>query len=91
MTITPLYGQKRLMMNLISSKRRSVALLLDPDKVNNNIEKLLENATMCHTDYLMVGGSLTHKDTDELIDLIKRYCNIPIIFCITYYIYFYFF
>ena len=79
MTIIPLYGQKRLMMNLIFSKRRSVALLLDPDKVNDNIEKVLENATMCHTDYLMVGGSLTHKDTDELIDLIKRHCNIPII------------
>ena len=79
MTITPLYGLKKLMMNLIFYKRHSVALLLDPDKISNNIEKILENAVKCQTDYIMVGGSLTHKDTNELIDLIKSHCNIPVI------------
>ncbi|HBC77317.1 MAG TPA: geranylgeranylglyceryl/heptaprenylglyceryl phosphate synthase [Bacteroidales bacterium] len=59
---------------------RSVALLLDPDKASSEgLEKTLRIASECKTDYILAGGSLTFNSIDNLIDTVRKYCNIPII------------
>jgi len=59
---------------------KSVALLLDPDKVTEQgLKKLLVIATECKIDYIFAGGSLTFNSIDNLIDSIKELCTIPIV------------
>lgn len=59
---------------------KSVALLLDPDKVNEQgLKKLLEIAAECKIDYIFAGGSITFNSIDNLIDSIKELCTIPIV------------
>ena len=60
--------------------RKSVALLLDPDKATEtSLENILNLARECHTDYIMVGGSITFNNVDNLIDTIKQKTSIPVI------------
>ena len=60
--------------------KKSVALLLDPDKTRDeslcNILKVAENS---HADFIMAGGSLTFNSIDNLIDNVKKQCNIPVV------------
>jgi phosphoglycerol geranylgeranyltransferase len=59
---------------------KSVALLLDPDKVTEQgLKKLLEVSEECKIDYIFAGGSLTFNSIDNLIDSIKELCTIPIV------------
>jgi len=60
--------------------KRSIALLLDPDKTGeNNLKKILQIASGSGTDYIMVGGSLTFNSTDLLIAKIKDLCSVPVV------------
>jgi len=60
--------------------RKSVALLLDPDKAKGKtLESLLRIANECNTDYIFAGGSLTFNDIDILIDGIRKYSSIPVV------------
>lgn len=61
--------------------KKSFAVLVDPDKVNNsNLKPLIELAVAARVDYFLVGGSLVISNyLDECIQLIKRSCNIPVI------------
>jgi len=61
--------------------KKSFAVLIDPDKVNDsNMEQLIELAVDAKVDYLLVGGSLVISNyLDECVQLIKRSCNIPVI------------
>ena len=61
--------------------KKSFAVLIDPDKVNDsNMEQLIELATDAKVDYFFVGGSLVISDyLDECIQLIKSRCDIPVI------------
>jgi phosphoglycerol geranylgeranyltransferase len=66
------------MNNFITKK--SIALLIDPDKSDNDfLSDLIKIASEFKTDYIMVGGSLTFSGTDELIRAIKEKCSIPVI------------
>ncbi len=60
--------------------RKSIALLLDPDKGKGeslvNILKIAEN---CKADYILTGGSLTFNSIDNLIDAVRERCTIPVI------------
>jgi len=59
---------------------KSVALLLDPDKVTEQgLKKLLEIAAENKIDYIFAGGSLTFNNIDDLIDSVKELCKIPIV------------
>lgn len=62
-------------------RRKSFALLIDPDKVNDHeIACLVEKAVLAKVDYLFVGGSLVISGyLDRCIQLIKQYCEIPVI------------
>lgn len=61
-------------------KKKSVAILLDPDKSNgDNLRSLLKIAEESATDYIFAGGSLTFNNIDDLIDSVKEICSIPIV------------
>jgi phosphoglycerol geranylgeranyltransferase len=59
---------------------KSVALLLDPDKVPaQGLRNILNIATGCKTDYIFAGGSITFSSIDILIESIRASCSIPIV------------
>lgn len=59
---------------------KSIALLLDPDKVSSDsIKHILNVASDCKADYIMAGGSITFNTIDSLIDTIRNYCTIPVV------------
>ena len=64
-----------------SQSKKSFAVLIDPDKVNDNsVEELIQLSLDAYVDYFLVGGSLVVSTyLDECVQLIKRRCNIPVI------------
>jgi phosphoglycerol geranylgeranyltransferase len=63
------------------TRRKSFALLIDPDKVDpKKTDILVELATSARVDYLFVGGSLVVSDQlDQVVQQIKAQCKIPVI------------
>ena len=63
------------------TRRKSFALLIDPDKVDPaSTATLIELAVEARVDYLFVGGSLVVSDhLDQVVQQIKASCKIPII------------
>jgi phosphoglycerol geranylgeranyltransferase len=63
------------------TRRKSFALLIDPDKVDEaRTDTLVELAVKARVDYLFVGGSLVVTDQlDQVVKQIKDRCKIPII------------
>jgi phosphoglycerol geranylgeranyltransferase len=63
------------------SGQKSFAVLIDPDKVSSRkIGELTELAVSAKVDYLLVGGSLVISNhLDEVVQQIKKNCNIPVI------------
>src|SRR4051812_16621930 len=61
--------------------KKSFAVLVDPDKVNDGyMEQLIPLVVEAKVDYLLVGGSLVISNyLDDCVQLIKRNCNIPVI------------
>lgn len=60
--------------------KKSIALLLDPDKVKgNSLKKILRIAGESNTDYILTGGSLTFNSIDLLIDNVKALTRIPVV------------
>ncbi len=61
--------------------KKSFAVLIDPDKVNDNsVEDLIKRSLDAKVDYFLVGGSLVISNyLDECVQLIKRSCTIPVI------------
>jgi phosphoglycerol geranylgeranyltransferase len=60
--------------------RKSVALLLDPDKAKGeSLQNILKLAEESKTDYIFAGGSLTFNCVDNLIDTVRERCSIPVI------------
>src|SRR6478736_6283594 len=59
--------------------KKSFAVLIDPDKVNDhNMESLIDLSISAKVDYFLVGGSLVISNyLDECLQLIKRSCSIP--------------
>lgn len=59
---------------------KSIALLLDPDKSDQEgLAKILNIASGCGTDYVFAGGSITFNSIDILIDKVKELCTIPLV------------
>jgi len=61
--------------------KKSFAVLIDPDKVNeNNLEQLIELSVEAKVDYFFVGGSLVISNyVDECVQTIKRNSKIPVL------------
>ena len=60
--------------------KKSVALLLDPDKAKGELLlRILKNAKESNADYIFAGGSLTFTSIDILISEVRRHCSIPVV------------
>ena len=64
-----------------SQSKKSFAVLIDPDKVNDDsVEELIQLSLDAQVDYFLVGGSLVISSyLDECVQLIKKSCDIPVI------------
>lgn len=64
-----------------AQNRKSFAVLVDPDKVNDrSMESLLSLAVEAGVDYLLVGGSLVISSyLDDCVQFIKRNSEIPVV------------
>src|ERR1700719_3812866 len=62
-------------------RRKSFALLIDPDKVDRvKTDSLIDLAVRARVDFLFVGGSLVVSDQlDQVVQQIKAQCEIPVI------------
>lgn len=61
--------------------KKSFAVLVDPDKVNDEkMDQLIQLAVAAGVDYFFVGGSLVISDyLDPCVQHIKRNCSIPVL------------
>jgi len=68
-------------MNLLnSSNKKKIALLIDPDKPNQNFNKFIEDAKIFEIDFFFVGGSIVHNSVADIVNNIKEIApNIPVI------------
>ena len=64
-----------------NSGKKSFAVLIDPDKVDNEkVLQLIELGIAARIDYFLVGGSLVVSNyIDECVGLIKQHSSIPVI------------
>ncbi|HEY5464420.1 MAG TPA: geranylgeranylglyceryl/heptaprenylglyceryl phosphate synthase [Hanamia sp.] len=64
-----------------ASSKKSFAVLIDPDKVNDKkMEEMVQLAVLAKVDYFLVGGSLVISNyLDECVQFIKRNCPIPVL------------
>lgn len=64
-----------------NSGKKSFAVLIDPDKVDDNkVHQLVELGVAVNVDYFLVGGSLVVSNyIDQCVRLIKQHCAIPVI------------
>ncbi len=64
-----------------SAGKKSFAVLIDPDKVDDEkMHRLIELAVAAKVDYFLAGGSLvTSNYLDECVRIIKNTCSIPVI------------
>jgi putative glycerol-1-phosphate prenyltransferase len=68
------------MKPLVFPAKKSIALLLDPDKAKGDLlQNILGKANECNTDYIFAGGSLTFNSIDNLISEIKKVSSIPVV------------
>jgi len=75
-----LHGQKKIMKPDNFPGRKSVALLVDPDKAKGDLlQNILKTASESKTDYIFAGGSLTFTSIDKLINEIRKFCSIPVV------------
>lgn len=67
--------------NQILQKKNGIAVLLDPDKFENqDIDSLIDKANFASIDYFFIGGSTgTQEQTKKLVSLVKAKSSIPII------------
>jgi phosphoglycerol geranylgeranyltransferase len=68
------------MKHLSFPSKKSLALLIDPDKATGrSLDKILTLATQHDVDYILTGGSITFNSIDNLIDSVRERCNIPVV------------
>jgi len=72
--------KENIMKSDILPSRKSVALLLDPDKAKGKaLDNIIETAVSAGVDYILTGGSLTFCNIDPLIKHVRNKCSIPVI------------
>ncbi len=72
--------QKKIMNTENFPYRKSIGLLLDPDKAKGeSFETMIKAAGKSRTDYILTGGSITSGSIDQLIDNVRKLSTIPVI------------
>ena len=73
------YGIYHSISDRKSAGKKSFAVLIDPDKVNDqNLAELIELSVSSKVDYFFVGGSLVVSNyLDQCLQLIRKNCSIP--------------
>ncbi len=67
-------------MEKFNNNTKKIAVLIDPDNVNNkSLLLLIENSNKLKIDYFFVGGSLVNNSVDTIVTAIKKNSNIPVI------------
>ena len=68
-------------IDLLNRKQKQLAVLIDPDKQNNNaLEVLAKTSQKANVDYFFVGGSLlTSGNLDTTVKVLKENSEIPVI------------
>jgi phosphoglycerol geranylgeranyltransferase len=63
------------------NQKKGIAVLLDPDKIDfEKLPDLIHDCILSGVGYFFVGGSLiTNMQLAELVNFIKKYCDIPVI------------
>lgn len=76
--MTNIYNQ---IIKAKAKKRKLLAILLDPDKIDlNNVKVIIAKINQSPATHIFIGGSLvTTTIIDELIVKIKQNCNLPIV------------
>lgn len=71
----------RIYQNILQSKRKQFALLIDPDKYSDHETAVAaKDAQHAGVDYLFVGGSLiTFDNLQSCLEILKSNCEIPIV------------
>ncbi len=65
---------------MISRNRKSLALLLDPDKTEGPaLADVIKRAVDAGADFIFTGGSLTFNPIDKLVLEVKKRCSIPVV------------
>ena len=60
--------------------KKSLGLLVDPDKAtDSSLDRLMNTAMKCSVDYILAGGSITFSGIDSLIGKIKERTSIPVV------------
>lgn len=69
------------LFNQINNTKKGIAVLLDPDKFENqDIVSLIDKAIFARIDYFFIGGSTgTVDQTKKLVSIVKSKTSIPII------------
>ncbi len=72
---------KQQLLQQFNNRKKQLAVLIDPDKVNEeHLKKLCEYASAYQVDYFFVGGSiLTHGSISETIAWLKKFTSLPVI------------
>ena len=72
---------KQQILQQFHNHKKQLAVLIDPDKVNEDqLKKLCAYATEHQVDYFFVGGSiLTHGSISETIARLKKFASLPVI------------
>ena len=65
--------------DIVSSKKKRFALLIDPDKhTEDSLAYLVSMANLTPPDLILVGGSLLFRPIEECITYLKEHLNIPV-------------
>jgi putative glycerol-1-phosphate prenyltransferase len=68
-------------LSLLQSSKKAIAVLIDPEKfVKGDNITFLSKLNVAQPDFLFIGGStVTRKDFDSCIEIIKSNCTIPLV------------
>ena len=72
---------KSILQHIITSKNRSLAILIDPDKFDiNNTSQFIDNVNKSIASHIFIGGSTVDEyATEKLILAIKPLTKLPIV------------
>lgn len=64
----------------IAQNKKMLAVLLDPDKCKqSNVLEIVDLMNRYSPDFIFVGGSRVSSSVDQLVDVLKSQCSLPVV------------